>query len=177
MFLRGNRAGCLTCVLESFFFLFLFCFFVPKLKWKERESQVGMDTWHDIKHGILVLYLEIRNYLHNVQWSQNCLFIKVLSYVLHQESTLQKCLVYFGSPSWNSSSLFFLYTKKVIKILILLKFYKYIFLVSFNRLILAQWHWTTSLNIDNLICKILHAQNSSLSDEILREQLVIFTTF
>lgn len=45
------------CFRIFFLLFFLFCFFVPKLKWKERESQVGMDTWHDIKHGILVLYL------------------------------------------------------------------------------------------------------------------------
>lgn len=50
------RAGCLACALESLF-CFVFCFFVPKLKWREGESQVGMDTWHTIKHGILVLCL------------------------------------------------------------------------------------------------------------------------
>lgn len=54
---QGKQSRLLDMCFRIFFFLFLFCFFVPKLKWKERESQVGMDTWHDIKHGILVLYL------------------------------------------------------------------------------------------------------------------------
>lgn len=41
---QGKQSRLLDMCFRIFFFLFLFCFFVPKLKWKERESQVGMDT-------------------------------------------------------------------------------------------------------------------------------------
>lgn len=51
----GNwRAGCSPCALD---FFFLFSVFLTKLKWREGESQVGMDTCRNIKHGILVLFL------------------------------------------------------------------------------------------------------------------------
>lgn len=39
------------------FFFLLFSVFLTKLKWREGESQVGMDTCRNIKHGILVLFL------------------------------------------------------------------------------------------------------------------------
>lgn len=55
LFFLGELESRLLSVCFRFFFLF--SVFLTKLKWREGESQVGMDTCRNIKHGILVLFL------------------------------------------------------------------------------------------------------------------------
>lgn len=54
LFLGEMESRLLTMCFSIFF---LFSVFLTKLKWREGESQVGMDTCRNIKHGILVLFL------------------------------------------------------------------------------------------------------------------------